>query len=377
MSQTPGWTTPGEPSQEPQHGQEPPYGQPPEYGQPEYGAQQYGAQQYGQPQYGQFAPRPPAAVKPGIVPLRPLGLGELYDGAFQAIRRNPRTMLGVAAVVVTILTVVDIGFQLALAGSLSVLLDPAATTAPDVDELLGALGGFGVYALASLVLDLLGISLITGMLILSVSRAVLGQQMSLGELWTAIRGRLPALVGINIVVALLVGAVFVVPIALGFAGLLVADWVGALLIIGGFLLGTCLAFYFGVRTSMGVPALILEEAGVGTALRRTWELVRGSYFRVLGILLLTVVISFVTTLIISAPFGLVGGGLAVVNPDDPLTAAGLAPVQLVLSGIGGIIASTIVYPFTAAVTALLYIDLRMRREGLDVELARAAGSPGA
>jgi hypothetical protein len=44
-----------------------------------------------------------------------------------------------------------------------------------------------------------------------------------------------------------------------------------------------------------------------------------------------------------------------------------------VSTIGSILAGTLTYPFVAAVTVLLYVDLRMRREGLDLTLARAAG----
>ena len=49
---------------------------------------------------------------------------------------------------------------------------------------------------------------------------------------------------------------------------------------------------------------------------------------------------------------------------------------LIISGIGSVIVSTITYPISAGVTALLYIDQRIRREALDLELARAAGLPG-
>jgi hypothetical protein len=316
-------------------------------------------------------------VKPGVVPLRPLGLGELYDGAFQTIRRNPRTMLGTAAAVITLLAAVDVLLQLSLAGSIATLVDESASADPDLDALVAAAGGLGAYGVVSLVLNLLGISLITGMLILVVSRAVLGQQMSLAELWRAVRGRLLALVGVNVVVGLACFAVLVLPIALGALGLLVADWLGGVLILAGLLAGVAGFFVVYAKLSMAVPALVLEDASIGRSLGRSWGLVRGSFWRVLGILVLTFVVSLVTALLISAPFALVSGGLSFFDAGDPMAAAGLTPVQLVVSALGDIIANTIVYPFTAAVTALLYIDLRMRREGLDVELARAAGSSSA
>ena len=35
-----------------------------------------------------------AAHKPGAIPLRPLKLGNIYDGAFRIIRFNPKATVG-------------------------------------------------------------------------------------------------------------------------------------------------------------------------------------------------------------------------------------------------------------------------------------------
>jgi hypothetical protein len=90
----PGW---GEP-QAPPPGWEPP---PPPAPQPGWG--QFAAlEQSGWQPYPQ-QPRPPyrqlAAHKPGAIPLRPLGLGDLYDGAFKIIRYNPKATIGAAVLV--------------------------------------------------------------------------------------------------------------------------------------------------------------------------------------------------------------------------------------------------------------------------------------
>jgi len=47
--------------------------------------------------------------------------------------------------------------------------------------------------------------------------------------------------------------------------------------------------------------------------------------------------------------------------------------DLLLASAGQIIAGTIAIPFVALVTVIVYLDQRMRREGMDIELARAAG----
>ena len=49
---------------------------------------------------------------------------------------------------------------------------------------------------------------------------------------------------------------------------------------------------------------------------------------------------------------------------------------LIVSGIGSVIGSMITFPIAAGVIVLLYIDQRIRREALDLDLARAAGLQG-
>jgi hypothetical protein len=79
--------------------------------------------------------------------------------------------------------------------------------------------------------------------------------------------------------------------------------------------------------------------------------------------------------LLGTPFSAGGGiltGLGMSDANFTFTVLGL-----LISGVGQIVAGTVFYPFTAAVTALIYVDLRMRREGLDVELLRAAQAPAA
>src|SRR5262249_42454025 len=67
----------------------------------------------GHPRYGQW-PSQPQAPKPGVIPLRPLGVGELLDGAFTSIRRNPRATLGIAALLLTASAVITTTVSLLL-----------------------------------------------------------------------------------------------------------------------------------------------------------------------------------------------------------------------------------------------------------------------
>jgi hypothetical protein len=60
------------------------------------------------------------------------------------------------------------------------------------------------------------------------------------------------------------------------------------------------------------------------------------------------------------------------------TVATAAPTVLgvAISAIGSIVAATCTRPISAGVTVLLYTDMRIRREGLDIALNQAAQAQG-
>jgi hypothetical protein len=100
-------------------------------------------------------------------------------------------------------------------------------------------------------------------------------------------------------------------------------------------------------------------------MRRSRTLIKNAWWRTFGILLLTAVIVFAISAAVSFPFtalSLFFGG-----------ESGTSLPALILNGVAGVVAGVITFPFAAGVTVLLYVDRRIRREGLDLELARAAG----
>ena len=118
--------------------------------------------------------------------------------------------------------------------------------------------------------------------------------------------------------------------------------------------------------------MVLEREGPVRALARSWRLVRGSFWRVFGITLLAGLIVVVTAGVLQIPFGLLaamaGGG----NSLLPSTGGNVAGI--LISAVGGVVAGAVARPISAGVAVLLYVDLRMRREGLDLVLQTAAGS---
>jgi hypothetical protein len=388
-----GW---GDATEPPRYGQRLPEGapQPPGYGQEGQGqyGQQYGQGQYGQGQYGQRppgAPGPygPAATKPGVVPLRPLSLGEIYDGAFTAIRHNPKVMLGAATLVILVATVLGVLVAQLLVPAISSSFSSLAETDPELADL-----GFD-NLVAQTLASSLGISLtmllaqpvVEGLLTVSVSQSVIGRKLSLGEVWERLRGRVGRLIGWALLRAL-AGAVltFAWFFLLILLVALVAEQSPGAAVGIGLLLGIgylVLLVWLGVRVGLVAPALALEGSGLGSTIARAWRLTRGSFWRLFGIYLLAMIIVGAVSYIITIPISLIAG---VVGGTGGSTEA-FTTATVVSSVLSSVISAAITTIFMASVVALLYIDVRMRREGLDVQLAAAAqasdggrpGEPGA
>ncbi len=354
------------PQAPPGWGGPPPYGAPPDgappYGGPPPSGQQYGRQEYGAPP-GWGGPVA-GAPRPGVVPLRPLGLGELLDGSVGVVRRYPRPTLGLSVLVALVSTALGVLLLLLLPDGLF----SAAGTSQDLADaqlggaLVGAVGTVLVTGLAGIVL--------AGVITVVVGRAVLGQPMSTGEAWRAVRPLLGRLVGLALVTGLVVVGALAAGVLLALLSYTLAGPPGLVLGVPLGIAGGIAGGYLYVRLSLAAPALVLEKVGIREALRRSGVLVDGSFWRVLGILLLAALIAGVIGQVLQAPFVFLGGGAGLFTGSTDVSLT-----SLVLAQIGAGVAQTLTAPFTSGVRALLYVDRRMRAEGLDVALAAAAAAP--
>ena len=134
--------------------------------------------------------------------------------------------------------------------------------------------------------------------------------------------------------------------------------------LGGLLLGVALFAWIMIRIYFAMPIVVLERLGPGQALARSWRLTRGSWWRMFGIVLLTLVLVFVVTMLLSVPFSLLSSVPMLFMQDASWTGVANGAILYV----GDVLVHAITTSFTVAVTTLLYIDLRMRREGLDLKL---------
>ncbi|MBZ3908714.1 glycerophosphoryl diester phosphodiesterase membrane domain-containing protein [Streptomyces griseiscabiei] len=338
----------------------------------------YGTPGPGAPGWGGGWGGPPPAAKPGVIPLRPLGIGEILDGAVSTMRTHWRTVLGISlavAVVTQIAVILLQGLVLNDTASADALSDPTATPG----ELGRALGDTLLSTSVVMVISLLGTIIATALLTTVTSRAVLGKSVTTAEAWRDARPQLFRLGGLTVlllVIAALVMAVGVTPgILLASAG---STEAGVLLALFGGLGAFVLTVWLMIRFSLASPALMLEKQGVRKSLGRSVKLVRGSWWRVLGIQLLAAIIAYVVASIVVIPFTFAGAALDGDGISGLITTGGAALgwTYLVISGVGAVIGSTLTFPISAGVTVLLYIDQRIRREALDLELGRAAGLQG-
>jgi hypothetical protein len=357
------WTSPGQVSEPTDDPTEPTPGEAPTAPPPQTGLPAYGP--------APAAGWQPPAFQPGIIPLRPLGLGEILDGAMKAVRFNPKVMFGLSAGVVLVSAVVSTLVGQYLSGF---ILDTDwyqnyITTGGADDPLSNetvASSLVGTYGL-SLVL-LLVTPVLTGLLNVAVSKAVIGQRVTISQI--VHNRRVWAVLGFTLLMFLVqlvaVGGLGLGAVRLAGSGDGVGIAVATLLLLGfGLLVIVVGGLWLTTRTLLVTPALMLEGGQFWATVRRAWRLTRGSFWRLLGIYVLVYIMLQVIANVILIP------GQVVVFV---LAFAQVGWSALLVNTLSLTLAYTVTITFQATVTALLYIDVRMRREGLDLELARAAGS---
>lgn len=367
----PGQTPPGQ--QAPWNGTPPvypgaayphqPYGTP--YG-PASGIQ-YG-HQYGSP-YGQ--PRYVAPPKPGIVPLRPLMFGEILDGSFQAIRRNPKAMLGAALLAQSlsaILAAVVTAVSATSAGSIEAWVEGASPA-----DLAGMGFGFAGAILVVSILTLVISAVLQGAMVVPVARSILNRPTGFRQMWALAKSRAGALIGLA---ALLVAAVLLAFLIFGGAAFaLIAGTdraAGALFLIPLVPAFIAVFAWIAIKVMVAPAAVVIEEVGPLAALRRSWQLTRANWWRIFGMTLVVSLLVGVISQVVMIPVSLLTSFLGtVVSPHGGSGQdAGMAVALGIATAVLGALVGALGYAFQTSVMALLYMDLRMRKDGLDITLLR-------
>jgi hypothetical protein len=382
--QQPQYGQPPQYDQPPQYGQQPPYPQQPQYGQqpqydqqPPYGQGQYGEQptqagygqqpnqgaydqpgygqptppDYGQqagqlPSYGQFSQSPgygqstqqpgwagAGAPAPGGIPFRPLGLGDILSGTFTLIRQNPASTVGLVA----------LG---ALAGTILGLIVAFITNRT------GSSSGAALADIPAVVLD----AAVGGGVLAALGKALLGRKISIGQALQQSRFGWVILTGL--IYWVIIFLVWFVPLALlkGF-GVLIAFPLGA---------------WLGIMLCLMFPVVVLERQNPIAAMGRSWQLVKGSFWRFFGIFALLIAVILVLFFILGIIFTIVAGIGIASSRGNGAVAGGVAIGAIIAFAIFYFIISSVLVALWTALVVLLYADVRMRKEGMDLVLQQAA-----
>jgi len=413
-----GWTPQpqtGEPTPQQGYGAQPGYGAQQGYAAPQaaqgYGAQQgytapqapqgYGAQQgytapqapqgYGaQPSYGAqpgYNAQPGASgysttnrwgwqSKPGIIPLRPLTIGDLFSGAFEAIRSNPKVLFGFTVVIMLLVSLIaSVSILLSGLGYESVTSaanDPQALQRSTTDE-ANALLLRMISSMVQWIVTFAGTSILTGLLASTVSQMTVGRKLTLSEAWAMTRKRLGSILGSFALTALITATPIVLWIIAVFASLAALMggnddlWWLVLVAFVAIIPVFILIYFFQIKLLFAPICAVLEEIGPVASLKRSWSLVKGEFWPTLGrFLLMNLVIGFIGGFI-GFVIGLIGGLVSFAATSDPSS-----PIGLAISMFFVMLGSGLLLPFSASFETLMYTDLRIRKENFAAVLAQAS-----
>jgi hypothetical protein len=313
--------------------------------------------------------------KRGLVPLRPIPFGVVLGTPFRLQRRTPRTILAPALVVSLVTTSLALLVQWALTIGPQAVLDASYyqdfVLASNLLAVAGAVGGW-----VPLVLAFPATALLAGLVVIPAARALLAERVSFRGVRWRLRGRLGALILWTVLVLVLAAGMlaaaaalpFVVavssPAGLGFAFLVAfLEFVGLAVGIG----------YVVTRLGFTSAAITIEGLGIGRAIRRSWALTHRAGWRLyLSQALVWAVIGLASFLLVLPVGWALDIGVGLVFPNGPTATeaewygAGRTVVLSAVSamtGAFGLVVQTVC-------GAMLYLDQRMRIEGLDLQLAR-------
>ncbi|ROQ74093.1 hypothetical protein EDD95_6786 [Streptomyces sp. CEV 2-1] len=356
-----------------------------------YGGAPYGGPPGGPPGWGGWGGgwMPP---KPGVIPLGPLRLGDIFNGAFSTVGRHGKQLFGIGAAVyggalAVVVAALAIGYS-ATSGHLDRMFSLGSDEDPRTDDWVPVVIALCSIALVCLIAAVLSTALMYAAVPAVLQEAVLGRPTTFSAVWRRAWARVPAVIG----TVFLTWVIAMIPLLLAWAGI-IALMIGAiamdggasiaLVVIGivGAMVTAPLAVWLWVKFSLAPSAVVFENQGPIAAMRRSSALVRGDWWRIFGISLLAGAIAGVASYLIQLPFSFIGmfsGMLGSANlGDDPNPASIIVAMSgyLVVMMIGQLVSQLIVATFPPLVTGLLYVDRRIRTENLGPVLAEAAAVP--
>jgi hypothetical protein len=284
------------------------------------------------------------------VPLRPLNLGDILGGSFRAVRFNAPVLVGMTVAILLVA-------QLVPAACLALWGDGLSRfTLQRLSDSVGSLTSLiGVSGLATALATLFAEVFVT----YGVFEAVLARRPTVAETWRAVARRVGPVAGYTGLTVLAVLACVALAVAVLVGVTDIGARVGGVVVL--VLSALAASLFLTVRLAFVVPAIVVDRTGVFAGIARSWRLTRGRFWRTLGLILIT---GFVTSLAAQAV------SFVVTLVSMPLMIwADATAVTLIASLAGSVLGSAVSVPLITAAVALIYVDARIRQEGLDIALS--------
>jgi hypothetical protein len=264
-------------------------------------------------------------VQSGVVPLRPLTVGEVLDAAVGLLRTHAKVFLGAGLLLAVVEQAVLLPLRTAAAAEPPFLL-------PYQDRL----GQYWVMLAVGFGTEIAAITLLGGLTARTAAPALLGEQLA-DRAVIAPRGSR-------------FGAVLSIAAVIGVLGLFAAL--------------ACLVPWFAVYAVTGliVPTLVIDRVGPLRAVSRGLGLAMRGGLRPCGVRL----VGYVGWWAVRLALGIGSIALLKLALDD--TNEGWLWVSAVIAWCG---VNAVAYPALACLDAVLHLETRMRTEGLDIAVARS------
>ena len=282
------------------------------------------------------------------VSLRPMGFTDILDNIFSLYRNHFRLFVSICAVYFVC------NFGLSLIAGIFPLLLRSSSESSMMEAILG-IAVLGVVLALGILITLVATLFTVGGLIFASAQTYLGNHITARTAFSQVKRRFWPFLGGNLLWMLVVGALTITIIGIPFA------------------------LYFGTRWAFWSLAVLVEERSAINALRRSSELVKGSWWRVFGIVLGILLLALMVQSILQFSLLFVFGVTQSTGGDGDLlttlqrmflpeltTWAGLV-TYVIQNAINHLVAS-LMLPIGVFGSTLLYFDLRIRKEGFDIEM---------
>jgi len=261
--------------------------------------------------------------------LRPLSFGELLDRTFSLYRKNFWTFVGIMAIPQVFIVAASVLYQ-----SMQTTAIAVRARAPGM---IGVMFGYFAAAMLMTVVYFVVHTIALGATTIAVSELNLGHPVTIRAAYQRVRKR----------IGLLFRLIFsIYARVFGWAITVVLAHVAILTIL---------------KYSLATPALLIENITAREALKRSRVLTKGQFGRIALAGILTLIVSWVIAFVIQGPFS-AAAMLMVVNKVQP--PAWLNLLSMIAGGLSGAFAG----PFYAIALVLIYYDVRVRKEGYDLQL---------